>query len=182
MMEEKSTSLHTILRYLLRELRMQQNVQNAQISQLLGRASGTWSKVENGEQELSLDHVLTACQACQVWPSAVFHTAQEYMGLFSNYGWYVATHGSALPRAEDKLIALADEFYTFQAKKFKEEKRPPHVSSWGIYPVLQTPYPYPGHTAPLDVFRWALDEMWRESQLNPPDLSEMYPQLRRKTF
>jgi transcriptional regulator with XRE-family HTH domain len=172
-MEENSTSLHTILRYLLRELRLQQNVQQAQISQLLQRTAGTWSKVESGEQELTLDHILTVCHACQVWPSGVFHTAQEYMGLFNSNGWYVATHGPALPKAEDKLVSRAEEFYKFQDKKKKEEKTPVYMTSWALFPVLQTPYPYPGHLAPLDVFRWALDDAWRQYQLSPPPDSSL---------
>lgn len=160
-MNEKSTSFHTILRLLLRELRQQCNVQQALIGQLLGKSASTWSKVENGETELTLDHVLTVCHACQVLPSALLQTAQNYMSMLVQCQWYVASHGKALEKAEDRLSLEADGYYAFMAKKEKLPFFPNH------FPVLQTPWPYLNHYAPLDVFRWATDEQWKKSLLNP---------------
>ena len=88
-------SVHTISRILLRELRQERNVQQAHISQLLGKAStSSWSKVESGDTFLTLEHLLTACTACQVWPSGFFQTVQNYAALLEQNGWFVASHGS----------------------------------------------------------------------------------------
>lgn len=155
-MKEKSTSFHTVCRLLLRELRQERNVQQAHISQLLGKAStSSWSKVEAGDTQLTLDHLLTACAACQVWPSNFFHTAQDYMTLLTQNGWYVAPHGSALPKEEDLLSLEADAYYVFIASNG-------HTPIWGNFPVLQTPWPHPGSYVPLNVFRWVVDPNWRE--------------------
>jgi transcriptional regulator with XRE-family HTH domain len=165
-MEEKSTSFHTILRLLLRELRQQSNVQQAQIGQLLGKSASTWSKVETGETELTLDHVLTVCHACQVLPSALLQTAQNYMSVLNQFKWYVASHGKALEKAEDKLSQEADAYYAFLAKA----SRPLYGANY--LPILSTPWPYLNQYAPLDVFRWATDEVWKNSltaaQIAPP--------------
>ncbi|TXT39950.1 MAG: XRE family transcriptional regulator [Comamonadaceae bacterium] len=159
-MAEKSTSFHTVCRLLLRELRQERGVQQAQISQLLGRAStSSWSKVETGETPLTLDHLLTACTACQVWPSDLFLTAQNYMSLLTQSGWYAAAHGTALSKDDDQLGLAAEAYYAFIASKAQ-------TPSWGRFQVLQTPWPYSGVCVPLDVFRWALDPNWREQQIS----------------
>lgn len=160
MQSEKSTTIHTIARLILRELRQERNVQQAQIGQLLGKSTSTWSKVETGDTPLTLEHLLTACTACQVWPSTVLSTTQNYMQLLQQHGWYVASHGGPLPKEEDLLSLYADEFYKFVASKAQ-------TPSWRVYPVLQTPWPYPNCCLPLDVFRWALDPAWKEQQLLP---------------
>jgi transcriptional regulator with XRE-family HTH domain len=160
---EKSTSYYTIIRILLRELRIERKVHQAQICQLLGITGitgSTWSKVESGEIQLTLEHVLTACFACHVLPSELFQTAQNYQNLLCNHGWYVAAHGSALPKEEDKLSIDANAYYSFIYKNsFKRSWLP-------CYEVLQTPWPSFNTCAPLDVFRWILDPVWRNQQEN----------------
>jgi transcriptional regulator with XRE-family HTH domain len=161
-MQEKSTSFHTILRILLRELRQNSNVQQAQIGQLLGKSASTWSKVETGETELTLDHVLTVCHACQVLPSVLLQTAQNYMSVFTQFGWYVAGHGKALEKTEDKLALEADNFYAFVARPIRP------VIYGNTIPVLATPWPYLNQYSPIDVFRWATDEVWKNGLLQTP--------------
>lgn len=158
-MSEKSTSFHTVCRLLLKEIRIEKGVTQAHISQLLGRAStSSWSKVESGETPLTLDHILTVCTACQTWPSALFLTAQNYMSVFTQNGWYVAAHGSTLVKEDDALGIAADQYYSLSSSS---KVQTPNL---GRFQVLQTPWPYPGFYAPLDVFRWALDQHWRDAQ------------------
>lgn len=151
--QEKSTCFHTICRLLLKELRQERNIQQAHISQLLARSPSSWSKVETGETPLSLDHLLTACTACQVWPSALFQTAQNYMALLNQHGWYVAVHGTPLNKEEDLLSLLADQYYA----------SPASVQQFQLYPILQTPWPYAGVFVPLNVFKWAIDPQFRQN-------------------
>lgn len=158
-MTEKSTSFHTICRLLLRELRVEKGVTQAHISQLLGKAStSSWSKVESGETPLTLEHLLTVCTACQIWPANFFGTAQNYMALLNQNGWYVAAYGSPLSKEDDQLGAAADEYYSVSASSRAQ------APNMGMFQVLQTPWPYSGLYAPLNVFRWALDPQWRDTQ------------------
>lgn len=161
-MVEKSTSFHTISRLLLRELRQERSVQQAQISQLLGRAStSSWSKVEAGDTPLTLEHITTACSVFQIWPSDLFQAVQSYVMLMTQNGWYVAVYGSPLSKDDDQLSVDANAYYAFIASKA-------HIPTWRRFPVLQTPWPYPGSYEPLDVFRWVLDPTWKEQVLAPP--------------
>jgi transcriptional regulator with XRE-family HTH domain len=164
-MSEKSTSFHTICRLLLRELRQERNVQQAYISQLLGKAStSSWSKVEAGDTPLTLDHLLSACTACQVWPSDFFQTVQNYATLMAQHGWYVAAHGSPLSKDEDQLGIEANAYYASIGSKAQ-------LPTWRRFSVLQTPWPYSGSCEPIDVFRWVLDPSWREQVSLPHSAS-----------
>jgi len=153
---EKSTCFHTICRLVLKELRQEKNVQQAHISQLLSRSPSSWSKVETGETPLSLDHLLTACSACQVWPSQLFITAQNYMALLNQNNWYVASHGTPLDKESDLLSRYADEYYGLNLMQARTAQ------------VLLTPWPSPGMFSPLDVFRWAIDPSFRQSNRKTP--------------
>lgn len=149
---EKSTTFHTICRILLRELRQERGIQQAQICQMLGRVStSTWSKVESGDTPLTLEHLLTACSACQVWPSDLFVTAQNYMSLLQQNNWFVAGYGNPQAKEDDLLSQRADEFYSSHLSKIPS-------ASWNRYPILQTPWPYPGMFAPIEVIRWTLEQ------------------------
>lgn len=148
-MIEKNTSFHTICRLLLKEIRIEKGITQAHISQLLGKAStSSWSKVENGESPLTLEHLLTACSACQIWPSDLFHTVQDYAALLSQNNWYVAGHGSPLNPEEDSLSIGANDYYSSGKLRGR---------SFSNFPVLRTPWPYSGTYAPLDVFRFVLE-------------------------
>lgn len=168
-MQEKSTSVHTILRLVIRELRQQLNIQQAHLGQLLGKSSSTWSKVESGEQVLSLDHLFTVCHAMQVPPAAVMQTTQNYIAALVQLGWYVATHGKPLENADDKLAQDAESFYAFMANP----EKPMFFAN--AYPVLSTPWPYMNHFMPIDVIRWATDESWRASLENPQQWVDPMP-------
>lgn len=153
-MSEKSTSVHTISRLLLRELRQERNVQQAHISHLLGKAStSSWSKVESGDTPLTLEHLLTACTAYQIWPSDFFQTVQNYTALLEQNGWFVAVNGSPLPKEEDHLSIEAANYYAATANKAQ--------AMWRRFSVLQTPWPFYGSCEPIDVFKWVLDPSWR---------------------
>ena len=156
-MTEKSTSYHTICRLLLRELRQERTVQQALISQLLGRAStSSWSKVEAGETPLTLEHLLTACTACQVGLVNFFQTVENYAQLLRQYGWYVAAYGSPLSTDEDLLSREANDYYSTMPRVVQQP-------GFARFPVLVTPFPYANAVAPLEVFRWAIDPEWKNS-------------------
>jgi transcriptional regulator with XRE-family HTH domain len=157
-MSEKSTSVHTVARLLLRELRQERNVQQAHISHLLGKAStSSWSKVESGDTPLTLEHLLTACTACQVWTSDFFQTVQNYTALLEQNGWFVAAHGNPLPKEEDHLSIETANYYAATANKPQ--------NTWRRFSVLQTPWPFSGSCEPIDVFKWVLDPSWRATAM-----------------
>lgn len=160
-MSERSTSIHTVLRLLLRELRQQAGRPHAQITQLLGRTTGSWSKVEGGDADLTLEQLLTVCHACETYPWAVLQTAEEYVQLLTREGWYVARHGAALPKGEDLLSKEADAYYDLLSKYPEAIYR---ITSW---PALVVPRRDQSRDALLGVFRWAIDMYWKSEMTAP---------------
>jgi len=146
-MVEKSASMATIFRLLIKELRQERNIQQAQIAQLLGKTASTWSKVESGETPLTLEHILTACAVMQIWPAQLMTTTQNYVSLFQQKSWFVSTYGAPLPKEEDALWLASEVFYSGA----NTVPAPPRTA-----PVLNTPWPYPGAYMPLPVFHAAL--------------------------
>ena len=146
-MHEKSTSMTTVCRLLLRELRQERNMQQAQIAQMLGKTASTWSKVESGDTPLTLEHLLTACAAMQIWPANFMVTAQNYVALFTQKNWFVSTYGAATPKDEDALWLASDEFYAGQLRGISIQL---HAN------VLGSPWPYAGAYSPLPVFDAAI--------------------------
>lgn len=146
-MAEKSTSMATISRLIIRELRQESNVQQAQIAVLMGKTPSAWSKVESGETPLTLDHLFSACTAMNIWPTAVLQTVQNYVALFSLNGWYVSPHGASTTKVDDALWVASDEFYAATVNQPK--------ALLG-FSILQTPWPYPNAYVPLRVFEYAI--------------------------
>ena len=72
------------------------------------------------------------------------------MALLEQNNWFVAGYGNAMPKEDDLLSQKADVYY---AKIATNKVQTPQ---WGRFPVLQTPWPYPGQCVPLEVFHWAM--------------------------
>lgn len=168
-MIEKSTSVQTIIRLLLREVRREQGRNHAEVSQLLGKNSVAWNKVESGDGELSLDHLLTVCHVCGIHAWAVLQAARDYSELLNKHNWYVAWHGSALAKADDLLSKEAELYYDFLSKNPNESYR---VNRWR---VLDAPRLDQGRDALLGVFRWVTDGYWKAELLAPRPQVEPMP-------
>jgi transcriptional regulator with XRE-family HTH domain len=169
-MIEKCTSFHTILRLLLRELRDEFRVSQAHINQLLGRSAVPWGKVETGDADVALEHLLTVCHVCNVRPSTLLQVAEEYVLLLEKDGWYVACHGTPLSKDADLLSKEADEYYKWLSGS-------PLIYRIRTWSVLSSPQPHRNREHLLDVIRWSIDRYWRNDlltqpipTLSPPDL------------
>lgn len=158
---EKSTSFHTICRLLLKELRQERNVYQAQISQRLNEAPSAWLKVEDGSTKLKLEHILAACTVFDILPSEFFHTAEKYFDLLEDYDWFVAKFGLEMPKSDDLLWQESDKYYAQLTGA-----NPPARSRFDHSDVLNSP----GHNnfyCPLPVFDWAINAHTRPPMPNP---------------
>jgi len=54
MEEDKLTSLETITLLILKEIRLERQIHQAQVAERCGKTASAWSKLENGENSLSL--------------------------------------------------------------------------------------------------------------------------------
>jgi len=146
----RNTTLSTIARIILQELRTDHNISQVMASSHLGLSSGSsWSKVESGDTPLSLEHILTICSMCHVLPSVFFNTVQNYVILLSQNNWFVEVGGKGIAKEDDDLGKLAKQFYSQRGtQRFTD----PFQNS-----TLLTPWLSDGRYSSLLVFDYAIN-------------------------
>lgn len=164
--DTKIAAMTSICAILLREVRMERNLHQAQIADWIGKTPSAWTKIEAGKSPLQFETFIRACQCLNVLTSTVMATAERYAGLLSQNGWAILASEQSLE--EDKLIRLAQDYWASPGGKNQISLT--QVSSrWGFTSVLNGPtYDSHGFINLAPVFRFALDEEFRDLQLNPP--------------
>lgn len=147
---KKKTSYQTICRLLLRELRLERNIKQAQIASGIGKTSSAWCKIESGDSNITLNHLVAVCRFLNINPSDLLRVADLYMVLLGSSGWQVYQDSDLLAKEEDLLSNEAVIYYSGNESR-SQQKRTIDV------PVLSGPYLFPTTYAPADVFRWVLE-------------------------
>jgi transcriptional regulator with XRE-family HTH domain len=159
--ETKITTITSICVILLREVRVERAIHQAQVADWLGKTPSAWTKVEAGKSPLQFETFVRVCNGMQVTPSAVMATAERYATLFSQNGWAVITE---LDFSEDGLLRQAQEYWASPGCRMLIPNRYLSFTS-----VLNGPICNFDRTVSIaPVFQFALDQQFRELQLNPP--------------
>jgi len=158
--EAKITTFSSICVILLREVRMERGIHQAQLADWLGKTPSAWTKVEAGKIPLTLEAFVKICNTMQVMPSAVMATAERYTPLFGNnwnpWPWVVLFHEAGSVEKDDLLIA-AQEYWASPEGRRQQDNR------LGFYSVLNGPiYSQNGMITIAPVFQFALDPAFQE--------------------
>ncbi len=161
--ESKVTTFSTICVILLREVRMERGIHQAQIADWIGKTPSAWTKVEAGKSPLSFETFLRVCGTMQVNASTVMATAERYAAMLGNRwgqkGWTVLY--SEIDLNEDALMHAAQEYWS--SPGFRNQQ----LTRLNFQSVLNGPiYNADGTTMIAPVFLFALDAAFRESQLS----------------
>ena len=158
---DKITSASGICVILLRELRTERNVHQAQIADYIGKTPSAWTKVEAGKSPLQFETFLKVCNAMQVAASSVLATAERYAALLSQNGWAILTVEGSLE--EDQLLSKAQQYWSSPGGRNQA------VTRFGFWSVLNGPtYNLDGTSIIAPVFQFALDPEFQKLQLLPP--------------
>jgi transcriptional regulator with XRE-family HTH domain len=158
--EKNITTITSICVIILREVRSERNIHQAQIADWIGKTTSAWTKVEAGNSPLQFETFIRVCNSMQVAPSAVMATAERYAALLSQSGWAILT--SDLPSEEDELMASAQKYWGSLKSQRSQQ------ASWSHTSVLNGPiYNVDRSITLADVFKFALDPDFRKLQLNP---------------
>ena len=154
------TTYASICMILLRELRTERGVHQAQVADWIGKTPSAWTKVEAGKSPLQFETFVRVCFSFQVQPSAVMATAERYSALLRQHNWAVLT--TELDLNEDGLLHCAQEYWA--SPGFRNAL--PY--QWGAPSVLNGPLYNLDNTITLALsIRFALDENFRKMQLLP---------------
>ncbi|MCJ2183692.1 helix-turn-helix transcriptional regulator [Novosphingobium sp. 1949] len=163
--EEKVTTASSILVILLRELRMERRLHQAQIADSIGKTASAWTKIEAGKSPLSFEIFLRVCNVMQVAASAVMATAERYAAMLGNRwnhpdGSHWAVLFTELELKEDALLSAAQEYWN--SPGFRQQGH----NSFIIHSILNGPITNPDGTITIaPVFQFALDPAFRALQL-----------------
>lgn len=158
---QKITTITNICVVILRELRAERSIHQAQVADWIGRTPSAWTKVESGKSPLQFEIFIRVCNSFQVMPSAVMATAERYAALLSQNGWAVLS--SELESGEDGLLNQAYEYWASSGA------RNAPVERLGFLSVLSGPIYNLDNTITLAaVFQYVLDPTFKKMQLNPP--------------
>jgi len=157
--ESKITTITSICIILLRELRVERGIHQAQVADWMGKTPSAWTKIEAGKSPLQFEIFIRVCNGMAVMPSAVMATAERYAGLLSQNGWGIIS--TELDCAEDGLLSQAQEYWVSPGGRSVGANR------WSFNSVLNGPiYGLNNMVTIANVFQFALDPVFRQSQLD----------------
>lgn len=168
MEEPKLTSLETITLLILKEIRLERQMHQAEVAERCGKTASAWSKIENGENSLSLYLFFQVCYALNVAPCDVIYITDHYACMMSNYHKMMSNYHTNkwcilfgnLENNSNDLLKLSSKYYS--SPLFKNKL---HTSNLGNdlftlkIPIYDQNY---GYTSMIDVFRYALDPTFRD--------------------
>ncbi|MFT7682544.1 MAG: transcriptional regulator with XRE-family HTH domain [Moritella dasanensis] len=108
--EHKVTSYPAILAILLKEIRLERNIHQAQLAEYIGISPAGLAKVEHGKSTLTMTTFLRACSVLGIAASSVMATAERYTQHFLNNGWAVLAEPQKFEN--DELLQQANIFYS----------------------------------------------------------------------
>ena len=154
-------SFSSITLILLKELRLERNIHQAQIADMCDKTPSAWTKIETGKSPLSMEIFFRVCNGLQVSPSAVLATMERYAALLSQNSWAVISKQLAFN--EDLFLKEAQEYYS--SAGYRARIAFPMLT---FNSVLNGPiYNVDGTVTPIAVFWFALDPSFKKQQLNP---------------
>ena len=154
--ENNVTTFSSITLLILKELRLERNIHQAQIADMCDKTPSAWTKIETGRSPLSMEMFFRVCNGLQVSPSAILSTMERYATLLSQNGWAVIS--KLLEFNEDMLLTDAQEYYSSPGFKAAQHR-------FTFNSILNGPiYNLDGTVTPIPVFLFALNPEFKELQ------------------
>ncbi|WP_343668592.1 helix-turn-helix transcriptional regulator [Paraburkholderia heleia] len=154
--EQKITTYHSICAVVLRELRVQRSMHQAQVADHFSKPPTVWQDVESGKKKIDLETLLRVCRGMFVAPGLIMQIADAYEQFIRSYGWSVVVTDLA---GADALIKLANDYWKSPGCRAKQE--------FGT-PILNVPFQQQnnGWLHISEVFGFVVDEQYRAMQLD----------------
>ena len=124
------TSLSSILLLIIKEVRLERSMHQAQLAEACGKTPSAWTKIETGRSPLTMAIMFRVCNQLAIAPSSALATAERYATLLAQHNWGIMSE--QIDFNEDVLLVKAAEYY--DSVEFKN--RTPYDR---FYTVLYTP-------------------------------------------
>lgn len=147
----RTTCLQTIVGIVLKELRLERGVHQAQIADFINKTPSSVAKMEMGQMTLSIESLYSIAYAHGVSASQVLFAAEHYARLLT-YGqrWYISRN---TPEQDDLAIA-ASNYYS----RAEFRNRQYRGNFFGEVSILAVQQSWMSEESPIpEVFRFALE-------------------------
>lgn len=105
-----NSNYSTLVLLALKDLRLERNIHQGLLAQAVGKTPSAWTKIESGQSPLTVDGLLGACSALQLWPSYIMTIVERLAQLFNSQGFWF--HTVSLGENEDDLLPLMLAYYS----------------------------------------------------------------------
>jgi len=112
-----TTTLSSVILIILKELRLERNMHQAQLAEACDKTPSAWTKIELGKSPLSMEIFFKVCNTLQVAASSVLTTAERHSTLLSQNNWWIMSKQLAFD--EDDLLQKAQEYYSSEEYKHR---------------------------------------------------------------
>jgi len=157
--DQKFTTLSSITLLILKELRLERNIHQAQLAEICDKTPSAWTKIETGKSPLTMEIFFKVCSGLSVPSSAVLSATERYAALLSQNYWGVMS--KQIGFNEDSLLKEAQEYYSspgFRSRSY-------FVTFGYNVSILSGPiYNQDGSINPADVFLYVLNPDFKLSQ------------------
>jgi len=150
-----TTTLSSVILLILKELRLERNMHQAQLAEACDKTPSAWTKIELGKSPLSMEIFFRVCNTLQVAPSSVLTTAERHSTLLSQNNWWIMS--KQLDFDNDDLLKKAQLYYSSENYK----SRQPQYNHYNI--ILNEPvYLQYGKIQISPVFEYILYKQYNE--------------------
>lgn len=113
-----TTTLSSVILLILKELRLERNMHQAQLAEACDKTPSAWTKIELGKSPLSMEIFFRVCNTLQVAPSSVLATAERHSALLSQNNWWIMS--KQLDFNDDDLLQKAQKYYSSESYKNRQ--------------------------------------------------------------
>lgn len=168
--EYKYTKYSTLALLVLKELRAIKTIPHAVIAEAIGKTPSAWSKIENGQAQLTVNAIYGACDRLSISPSDFFDLTDRAAQILSNDGWFISYQDND---QDDRLMPIILNFY--RSKGYKSIKHQDFIN----INELNRPYSYSVFNQPA-VLLYLIDEKFKKAV--DSDSEEIFHYPKRNIF
>jgi Helix-turn-helix. len=138
----------------IKEIRLERGVHQGIIAKNIGKTPNAWTKIENGQSNLSFDVLTGACIALQVDPALLMNTISKMIPYFHNAGFFL--HHGSLSQEEDDLLPLMLKYFNSSGYEYFKSRPYERIS------LSRLNEPFASHTVIPTVIKYCIDSDYKE--------------------
>jgi transcriptional regulator with XRE-family HTH domain len=148
----KQVSFAGLARVVLRDIRESKEITQAGLAARLNKTTSAWTKIENGDSQLSMDVVFAACEVLLMQPSEMMKAIEIASIFLSHHGFKFVYD---IEPENDDFLTMAKAFY--QSPGYKKKRRTIlGISNFGVLMLFPQ-----GGVIP-DVIKYCIDKDYRK--------------------